>query len=124
MLGRPSRSRLLGVLAAILVIHALITLLLWTQRQRHLALGRRSAERLAHSLELLTAREVHAGDLTLIGIADLIPLTPIRRDHDPLCQATVRRSPDRDRARLGDVGASVLPARGREPAGSPVSHVA
>src|ERR671914_421834 len=67
---------------------------LWQERARALEEGDRSARTLAHVLEEQTSRTVQAVDLTLMGIVEVLGLSPKLAKHDPSFQEALLRRLD------------------------------
>jgi signal transduction histidine kinase len=89
--ARPPRARLLAALAGTLAVYALVGGLVWAERERQFTEGQRNGERLVRALAAMTSRAVEAVDLTLVGMADLVRVTPELQEHDPRFETALRR---------------------------------
>src|SRR5690242_17058883 len=66
----------------IVMIGIVVGLRVWHDRARTLDEAQREARNLAQVLEEQTSRTIQAVDFTLIGISDVMRLTPSIADHD------------------------------------------
>src|SRR5918992_4284615 len=85
---------MLGAAALIVLGVSGAALWLWQERARALEEGDRSARTLAHVLEEQTSRTVQAVDLTLMGIVEVLGLSPKLAKHDPSFQEALLRRLD------------------------------
>ena len=79
---RTPRLLLIVAMLIIAMIVTVVGLRVWHDRTRTLDEGRRETRNLAQVLEEQTARTIQAVDFTLVGISDLMRLSPSIADHD------------------------------------------
>jgi two-component sensor histidine kinase len=87
---RTPRLLLIVAMLIIAMIVIVVGLRVWHDRARTLDEGRRETRNLAQVLEEQTARTIQAVDFTLVGISDLMRLSPSIADHDREFEATLR----------------------------------
>src|SRR3954462_14692605 len=87
---RTPRLLLIVAMLIIAMIVIVVGLRVWHDRARTLDEGRRETRNLAQVLEEQTARTIQAVDFTLVGITDVLRLTPAITNHDPEFEDTLR----------------------------------